>query len=112
MSIDTFITDAQAKAASKESAMLSAAGKRAQHAMQWGLAANYFDQAAAALPLDPHTGAETIQARAHRRSAANCRALVGTFARNRLLADCPEYGAIARAEEEAHTREWREWRRS
>lgn len=110
MSIDAFITSAQAKAASMESAMLAEAGKRAQLAMQWGLAVSLYNQAADALPLDPHTGRETIQASAHRRSAAHCQALVGTFARNRLLRDCPEYGAIARAKEEAHTREWREWR--
>lgn len=112
MNLNEFISASQARAASSDSAMLAQAGQRAQLAMQWGLAANYFDQAAEALYLDPHTGAETIQARAHRRSAQICRALLGTFARNRLLADCPEYGAIARTEEEAHAREWREWRES
>ncbi|MEQ6473991.1 hypothetical protein [Comamonas sp. wu1-DMT] len=112
MSIEEHISASQAKAASSDSAMLAQAGQRAQLAMQWGLAANLYDQAAEVLYLDPHTGAETIQARAHRRSAQICRSLLGTFARNRLLADCPEYGAIACAEEEAHTREWREWRES
>ncbi len=79
MSVDEFISASQAKAASSDSAMLAQAGQRAQLAMQWGLAANYFDQAAEALYLDPHTGAETIQARAHRRSAQICRALASEF---------------------------------
>ncbi|WP_159917848.1 hypothetical protein [Pantoea sp. 18069] len=112
MNIEAFITAGQAKTVSMDSAMLAAAGKRAQLAMQWGLAANYFDQTAEALPRDPHTDAETIQAQAHRRSAATCRALVGTAARNRLLRDCPEYGAIERAAVKEHPREWREWRNS
>lgn len=112
MSLEAFIAAGQAKSVSMDSAMLAAAGKRAQLAMQRGLAANYFDQAAESLPRDPHTGAETIQAQAHRRSAATCRALVGTAARNRLLRDCPEYGATERAAAQEHSREWREWRNS
>lgn len=112
MDIDTFITAGQAKAGSLESAMLAQAGKRAQLAMQWGLAASLYGQAADALPLDPHTGFETVQAAAHRRCAAQCQALVGTAARNRLLRDCPEYGAIERAAAQEHSREWREWRNS
>lgn len=112
MDIDTFITAGQAKAGSLESAMLAQAGKRAQLAMQWGLAASLYAQAADALPLDPHTGHETVQAAAHRRCAAQCQALVGTAARNRLLRDCPEYGAIERAKVKEHSREWREWRNS
>lgn len=112
MDIDTFITASQAKAGSLESAMLAQAGKRAQLAMQWGLAASLYAQAADALPLDRHTGHETVQAAAHRRCAAQCQALVGTAARNRLLRDCPEYGAIERANIKEHSREWTEWRNS
>lgn len=110
MNLEAFLGASNAKAASTQSAMLAKAGKRAQLAMQWGLAASFYAQAADALPLDPHTGRETIQARTHRRSAASCQALVGTFARNRLLRDCPEYGALERAAIEQHAREWREWR--
>lgn len=110
--INTFVAAGQAKAGSLESAMLAQAGKRAQLAMQWGLAASLYDQAAAALPVDPHTGRETVQASAHRRCAAQCQALIGTSARNRLLRDCPEYGAIERAAVQEHSREWREWRDS
>lgn len=110
--INTFVTEGQAKAGSLESAMLAQAGRRAQLAMQWGLAASLYGQAADALPLDPHTGQETVQATAHRRCAAQCQALIGTSARNRLLRDCPEYGAIERAAVQEHSREWREWRNS
>lgn len=112
MNIDVFITAGQAKTASMESAMLAQAGQRAQLAMQWSLAASLYAQAADALPLDPHTGRDTLQAAAHRRCAAQCQALVGTAARNRLLRDCPEYGAIERAAVQEHSREWREWRDS
>ncbi|WP_128422655.1 hypothetical protein [Delftia tsuruhatensis] len=112
MNLEAFINAGEAKAASVESAMLAEAGKRAMLAMQWGLAASLYSQAADAIPLNTHTGRETIQARMHRLSAAMCKAMVGTFASNRLLRDCPEYGALERAAVEAHTREWREWRNS
>ncbi len=65
----------------------------AQGALQWAMAASLYTQAADALPKDVHTGRDTAQAQAHRRSARNCQALVGTNAPNRLIKDNPDYEA-------------------
>jgi hypothetical protein len=92
-SLRTFIEAGQAKAASQESAMLVRAAKNAQGALQWQMAATLWNQAADALPRDPHTGRETLQAQAYRRSASHCQALVNTNAPMRLIKDAPDYEA-------------------
>ena len=105
--IPAFIDASKARAASADAAMLAQAARKAQAALQWALAANLYDQAAAALPADPHTGKETMQAQAHRRSARNCQALVGTTAPPRALRDCPDYGHMTRQALAEHDEEWR-----
>lgn len=105
--IPAFIDAGKARAASADAAMLAQAAKKAQAALQWGLAANLYDQAADALQPDPNTGKETMQAQAHRRSARNCQALVGTTAPPRALRDCPDYGHMTRQALAEHDEEWR-----
>jgi len=105
--LPAFIDASKSRAASADAAMLTQAARQAQGALQWGLAANLYDQAADALSVDPHTGKETMQAQAHRRSARNCRALVGTNAPNRLIKDAPDYGHMTRQAIAERDKEWR-----
>ncbi|MBL7089129.1 hypothetical protein [Acidovorax sp.] len=97
----------KARTASTDAALLVKAAMNAQGALQWAMAANLYDQAAAALPADPHTGKETMQAQAHRRSARNCQALVGTTAPPRAIKDAPDYGHMTRQAIAQHDEEWR-----
>lgn len=105
--LPAIIGASKARTASTDAALLAKAAANAQGALQWAMAANLYDQAAAALPADPHTGKETMQAQAHRRSARNCRALVGTNAPNRLIKDAPDYGHMNRQAIAEHDEEWR-----
>lgn len=105
--LPAIIGASKARTASTDAALLAKAAMNAQGALQWAMAANLYDQAAAALPADPHTGKETMQAQAHRRSARNCRALVGTNAPNRLIKDAPDYGHMTRQAIAEHDEEWR-----
>lgn len=88
-----FLNAGAARTASQESALLAKAAKNAQGALQWSMAATLWSQAAEALPRDPHTGRETLQAQAYRRSASHCQALVNTNAPMRLVKDAPDYEA-------------------
>lgn len=90
--------------------MLAQAAQKAMGALQWGLAASLFSQAADALAIDPHTQAETVQAQNHRRSARNYKALVGTNAPNRLIKDVVGYGEMQhQLERDAATAQNRYW---
>jgi len=109
--LPAFIEASKARAASTDAAMLAQAAKNAQGALQWALAASLYDQAADALPRDSHTGDETLQAKAHRRSARNCRALVNTKAPNRLIKDNPDYQAtLKQLRREAEAEQDTYWR--
>ncbi len=93
--LPAIIGASKARTASTDAALLAKAAANAQGALQW------------ALPADPHTGKETMQAQSHRRSARNCRALVGTNAPNRLIKDAPDYGHMTRQAIAEHDEEWR-----
>lgn len=100
----------QARAASTEAALLAKAAKNAEGALQWGMAASLYTQAAEALPKDVHTGRDTAQAQAHRRSAQICSAMKGTSAPLRLLKDAPDYGAtLKQLQREAEAEQNRFW---
>lgn len=106
-SLPSFVSAGQARAASTDAALLAKAAKNAEGALQWGMSANLYKQAADAIPKDVHTGRDTAQAQAHRRSAQICSSMKGTRAPQRLLKDAPDYGAAQRqlmreAEAEAH----------
>lgn len=105
--LPAILSASKARTASSDAELLAKAAKNAQGALQWGMAANLYEQAADALPVDLHTGKETMQAQAHRRSARNCRALVGTNAPNRLIKDAPDYGHMTRQAIAEHDEEWR-----
>ena len=59
--ITSIIEATKARTASQDAAMLAQAAKNAQGALQWAMAATLYDQAAEALPIDQHTGGETLQ---------------------------------------------------
>jgi hypothetical protein len=94
--LPSLLSAGQARAASTDAALLAKAAKNAQGALQWAMAASLYTQAADALPKDVHTGRDTTQAQAHRRSAQICSAMKETRAPQRLLKDAPDYGAAQR----------------
>lgn len=99
-----FLKAGEAKVASQDAAQLANAARKAQAALQWTMAASLWNQAAEALQRDPHTGKETLQAQAHRRSAKACVAMAGTRVPRQLPKDNPDYRHMTKAliaEEEA-----------
>lgn len=101
-----FIKAGEAKAACQDATQLAHAARKAQGALQWALAASLWAQAADALQRDPHTGKETLQAQAHRRSARNCEAMARTRVPPQLPDDNPDYRHMTRAAKAEHDAEW------
>ena len=102
--LPSFIKAGAAKAACQDAIQLANAARKAQGALQWELAASLWAQAADALQRDPHTGSETLQAQAHRRSAKTCTAMSRTRVPRQLPKDNPDYRHMTKAliaEEEA-----------
>lgn len=105
--LPSFLKAGAAKAACQDATQLANAARKAQGALQWALAASLWTQAADALQRDPHTGKETLQAQAHRRSANTCQAMARTRVPRQLPKDNPDYRHMTKtmlAEVEA---EWR-----
>jgi hypothetical protein len=94
--LPSLVSAGKARTASTDAALLAKAAKNAEGALLWEMAASLYTQAADALPKDVHTGRDTAQAQAHRRSAQICSAMKGTRAPQRLLKDAPDYGAMQR----------------
>jgi hypothetical protein len=102
--LPSFLKAGEAKAACQDAIQLANAARKAQGALQWELAASLWTQAANALQRDPHTGNETLQAQAHRRSAKTCEAMARTRVPKQLPKDNPDYRHMTKAliaEEEA-----------
>lgn len=106
-SLPSFIKAGEAKAASEDAAQLAHAARKAQGALEWALAESLWRQAADALQLDPHSGKETLQAQAHRRSARTCEAMARTNVPNQLIKDNPDYRHMTRVAIAELEAEWR-----
>lgn len=102
-----FMVVSNARMACQDAAMLAQAARKAQGALQWGLAASLWTQAANALQRDPHTGNETLQAQAHRRSAKTCEAMARTRVPTQLPKDNPDYRHMTKAAIAELEAEWR-----
>ena len=107
--LPSFIKAGEAKAASEGATQLAHAARQAQGALEWALAESLWNRAADALQRDPHTGKETLQAQAHRRSARNCQAMARTKVPAQLIKDNPDYRHMTKAMIEEEEAIWRRY---